>query len=200
MLRIGLTGGIGSGKSTVAGIFEVLGIAVSYADQQARLLMNEDAELKEQIIRHFGTPAYTGDGRLDRAWLAAQVFTDPQKLELLNSIVHPVTLMAGERWMDRQQATHAPYAIKEAALIFESRAAQGLDYVIGVYAPVTLRIHRAMQRDGITREEVLRRMKNQIDEKLKMKLCDFVIRNDEEEALLPQVLELHERLLVLAGK
>jgi dephospho-CoA kinase len=200
MLRIGLTGGIGSGKSTVAGIFEVLGIAVSYADQQARLLMNEDAGLKEQIILHFGTSAYSGDGRLDRAWLAAQVFTDPHKLELLNSIVHPVTLMAGERWMDRQQDAHASYAIKEAALIFESRAAQGLHYVIGVYAPVALRIDRAMKRDGLTREEVLRRMKNQIDEELKMKLCDFVIRNDGEEALLPQVLEMHERLLVLAGK
>jgi dephospho-CoA kinase len=200
MLRVGLTGGIGSGKSTVAGIFEVLGIAVSYADQEARRLMNEDEELKAQIVRHFGSSAYSADGRLDRARLAEQVFTDPQKLGLLNSIVHPVTLQAGEKWMDRQQARHAPYAIKEAALIFESRAARGLDHVIGVYAPASLRITRAMKRDGITREEVLKRMKNQIDEEVKVKLCDFVISNDEQEALLPQVLELHERLLELAGR
>ncbi len=227
MLRIGLTGGIGSGKSTVAEIFEVLGIPVSHADDEARLLMNEDGELKRQIILHFGEDAYTGvpdaqgsaggmqtldgwtqanDGgdargsrRLNRSWLAAQVFNDPEKLELLNSLVHPATIRAGEKWMEQQRAANAPYAIREAAVIFESRSAARLDYIIGVAAPKTLRIHRAMQRDKITREKVLERMKNQIDEDIKMRLCDFVIRNDEQEALLPQVLELHRRLLELAN-
>jgi dephospho-CoA kinase len=219
MLRIGLTGGIGSGKSTVAGIFEVLGIPVSHADEAARLLMNEEGDLKTQIIRHFGEEAYShgddaparGDdgsmrrhiprsgGALNRSWMAAQVFNDPKKLELLNSLVHPATIRAGEKWMEQQDAAKAPYAIREAAVIFESRAAAGLDYIIGVAAPAALRIHRAMQRDKITREKVQERMKNQIDEELKMRLCDFVIRNDEQEALLPQVLGLHEKLLLLAG-
>jgi dephospho-CoA kinase len=213
MLRIGLTGGIGSGKSTVAGLFEVLGIPVSHADDEARLLMNEDGELRAGIIRHFGEEAYTqgndaytagqdacAGSRLNRSWLAAQVFNDPQKLELLNSLVHPATIQAGEKWMEQQHAANAPYAIREAAVIFESRSAARLDYIIGVSAPKTLRIHRAMQRDKITREKVLERMKNQIDEDIKMRLCDFVIRNDEQEALLPQVLELHGRLLALAGQ
>ena len=197
MLRIGLTGGIGSGKSTVAGIFEVLGIPVSYADEAARLLMNEDEELKGQIRLHFGPDAYK-EGRLDRSWMAARVFSDPEKLELLNSLVHPVTLRAGETWMQQQQTRHVPYAIREAALIFESRAASGLDYVIGVSAPAALRIYRTMQRDGITREKVIGRMKYQIAEEIKMRLCDFVIRNEERQAILPQVLELHRKLLELA--
>src|ERR1700749_4848862 len=105
MLRVGLTGGIGSGKTTVAGIFEVLGIPVSYADEEAKTLMNEDAGLKEQIILHFGPEAYTA-GRLNRPWMAARVFSDPQKLELLNSLVHPATLQAAEKWMQRQEAAN----------------------------------------------------------------------------------------------
>jgi dephospho-CoA kinase len=197
MLRIGLTGGIGSGKSTIAGIFEVLGIPVSYADEEARSLMNEDEELKGQIIFHFGADAYA-HGLLDRSWLAGQVFADPQKLELLNSLVHPATIRAGESWMLQQQAAGAPYAVREAALIFESRGSRGLDYVIGVAAPPDLRIERTIQRDKITRSAVIGRMKYQIAEDIKMKLCDFVIRNDGQEPVLPQVLDLHERLLLLA--
>ena len=197
MLRIGLTGGIGSGKTTVAGIFQVLGIPVSFADEEARALMNGDERVKTQIIREFGTEAYA-QNRLDRAWMSAQVFNDPQKLEALNAIVHPATLEAAAKWMEHQQAAGAPYAVKEAALIFESRAGQMLDYVIGVDAPTALRIQRTMQRDGVTREEVRRRMRNQIDSALKMQLCDFVIVNDEHSALMPQVLALHQQLLSLA--
>jgi dephospho-CoA kinase len=197
MLRIGLTGGIGSGKSTVAGIFEVLGIPVSHADEEARSLMNGDEELKSRIILHFGADTYAG-GVLNRSFLAGQVFNDPEKLALLNSLVHPVTIRAGERWMEEQRIAGAHYAIREAAVLFESRGAAGLDYVIGVSAPASLRIGRTMQRDRIPREKVLERMKNQISEEIKMRLCDFVIRNDEREALLPQVLELHGQLMRLA--
>ena len=195
MLRVGVTGGIGSGKSTVARIFEVLGIPVYYADEAAKRLLNEDEDLKQQIIQYFGAGAYL-DGRLQRSWLAGQVFTDPEKLAVLNSLVHPATIIDGEKWMARQTA---PYAVKEAALIFESSAAQYLDYVIGVFAPKALRIQRTMKRDGITRDEVIKRMKNQIDEDIKMKLCDFVIRNDEQRAVLPQVLEIHKKLIRLAA-
>jgi dephospho-CoA kinase len=193
MLRVGLTGGIGSGKSTIAMVFETLGIPVAYADEDAKRLMNEDAGLRDAIIRHFGAGAYTGTA-LNRKYLAERVFSDPARLELLNSLVHPVTIREGERWMQSLEGRH-PYAIREAALIFETRTADRLDFVIGVYAPAALRIHRAMQRDHATREDIQRRMRNQIDETLKMKLCDAVIRNDEQTAVIPQVLALHEQLI-----
>jgi len=196
MLKIGLTGGIGCGKTTVARIFEVLGIPVYYADEAAKRLMNDDEELKQKIQQQFGTAVYT-DGKLNRKALAAVVFDDPGKLALLNALVHPATLKDAESWMLSQSS---PYAIKEAALIFESGAQQNLDYVIGVTAPAPLRIQRTMQRDGITREAVTARMDKQMDDTIKMKLCDFVLTNDEQEMLLPQVIALHEKLLSLAKK
>jgi len=198
MLKVGLTGGIGSGKSTVAAIFETLGIPVSYADDEAKRLMNEDPELRAAIGREFGAEAYAG-GTLNRKYLAGLVFNDPVKLETLNHLVHPVTIREGSRWMQEQTALGHPYAIREAALIFEARGAGHLDFVIGVYAPLVLRIHRTMQRDHSSREAVQQRMRNQIDEEIKMKLCDVVIRNDEQEAVIPQVLELHARLLQMAA-
>lgn len=193
-LRIGLTGGIGSGKSTVAKVFEVLGIPVYYADEAAKHLMNEDPQLREQLLQHFGPGTYD-NGVLNRKYLAGIVFNDPTQLELLNSLVHPVTIRDGERWMAQQTS---PYAIKEAALIFESGSQSHLDHVIGVSAPDALRIHRTMQRDHITRDEVIARMGKQIKQVIKMRLCDFVIYNDEQQALMPQVMQLHEKLLALA--
>ncbi len=191
MLKIGLTGGIGSGKSTVAKVFETLGIPVYYADNAAKLLMNEDPILKANIISLFGDNAYQ-DGQLNRPHIASIVFNDPVKLEQLNSWVHPATIQAAESWMHQQ---NSPYAIKEAALIFESGAQEQLDFVIGVKAPLALRIQRTIQRDGITREEVLMRMQRQLEESMKMKLCDFIIVNDEQQLIIPQVLALHEKLI-----
>ena len=195
-LRVGLTGGIGSGKSTVAKIFETLNIPVYYADESAKHIMNNDEALRKKIIELFGDDAYNAFG-LNRAHIAAIVFNDKQKLEQLNSLVHPATISHGENWM-LQQTT--PYAIKEAALIFESGVHASLDYVIGVSAPVHLRIHRAMKRDNISREEVKARMNRQIDEVIKMRLCDFVIVNDEQHLVIPQVMELHQKLQELAGQ
>ena len=194
MLKIGLTGGIGSGKSTVAKVFEALGIPVYYADDAAKRLMTEDEELKEKIKKEFGESVYKNE-KLDRKKLAAVVFNAPEKLQLLNSIVHPSTIKDAERWMQKQTTA---YCIKEAALIFESGAHEHLDYVIGITAPAPLRMLRTMQRDGVTREEVMSRMDKQMDELIKMKLCDFVINNDEQEMLLPQIIELHKKLLILA--
>lgn len=196
MLKIGITGGIGSGKSTVAKIFEVLGIPVYYADDAAKRLMQEDEELKKKIQLQFGNEVYT-NGQLNRKRLAEIVFASPEKLAQLNALVHPATLKDAERWMQKQIT---PYAIKEAALIFESGAHEYLDYVIGVTAPAPLRIQRTMQRDGITREEVMARMNKQMDETIKMKLCDFVLVNNEQEMLLPQVIQLHEKLSALSKK
>ena len=193
MLKIGITGGIGSGKTTVTKLFEVLGIPVYNADSAAKRLMNEDEELKAAIKRTFGEAAYT-NGILNRKYIADIVFTDPQKLEALNAMVHPATLHDAELWMNKQ---NSPYAIKEAALIFESGAHEQLDYVIGVYAPSPLRILRTMQRDGVSKEAVLARMNKQIDETIKMRLCDFIITNDDQQMLIPQVIELHRKLLAL---
>lgn len=196
MLRIGLTGGIGSGKSTVARVFEVLGVPVYYADDAAKRMMNEDEELKEKIRQQFGEAVYS-DGILNRKALAEIVFNAPEKLKQLNALTHPATIADAERWMQSQTTT---YCIKEAALIFESGAQEYLNHVIGVTAPAPLRIQRTMHRDGITREEVMARMDKQMDESIKMKLCDFVLVNDEQQLLLPQVIELHEKLLLLAKK
>ena len=193
MLKVGITGGIGSGKSTVAHIFEILGIPVYYADAAAKKLMNEDEKLKQQVQQLFGDAAYT-NGQLNRAFVAAQVFNNPEKLALLNSIVHPATIADAAKWMQQQSA---PYAIKEAALIFESGAQENLEKVIGVFASKTIRIKRVMDRDGITREEVLARMNKQINETIKMRLCNYVITNDEQQLLIPQVLAVHEKLLAL---
>lgn len=196
MLKIGLTGGIGSGKSTVASVFEVLGIPVYYADEAAKRLMNDDELLQQQIIQHFGPAAYKNK-QLDRPYIASQVFDNKEKLELLNSLVHPATIRDAKQWMHKQTT---PYAIKEAALIFESGSQDQLDYIIGVSAPAPLRILRAMKRDGSTRDQVLARMSKQIQEVIKMRLCDFVIYNDEQQAVTPQVITLHEKLISLATK
>ena len=194
MLRIGLTGGIGSGKSTVARIFNVLGIPVYDADSASKKLMNEDADMKNELIRVFGNETYK-DGQLDRSFLSAAVFNDPEKLALLNSIVHPATIRHAGEWMKNQEA---PYVIKEAALIFESGSNKDLDYVIGVHAPLEVRIQRTMARDNVPVEKVQARIKNQMNEEEKMTLCDFIINNDEEHSLLAQVLALHEKFIQLS--
>ena len=196
MLKIGLTGGIGSGKSTVAKVFEVLGIPVYYADDAAKRLMNEDEALKQQLIQRFGAETYV-DGKLNRQHIAALVFNNKEQLELLNSFVHPATIADAQQWFAKQTA---PYVIKEAALLFESGTAEGLDKIIGVQAPETIRLKRVMDRDGVAAEEVKRRMNNQIEETIKMRLCDFIINNNEQQAVLPQVLQLHEQLLELSLK
>ena len=191
MLKIGLTGGLGSGKSTVAGIFEVLGIPVYYADDASKRLMNENIRVKGQIIDAFGPGAYTEE-KLNRKYLAEIVFKDEKKLTVLNAIVHPATLQDVKEWMSEQTS---PYVIKEAALIFESGSEKQLDHVIGIKTPLELRLQRAIKRDNITEEQAMARINKQMNEEEKIALCDFVIKNDEKEGLLQQVFRIHESLL-----
>jgi dephospho-CoA kinase len=191
MLKVGITGGIGSGKSTVSKIFELLGVPVYYADTAAKEIMHTDKELKAKVQEHFGADIYK-DGLLDRAALGKIVFNDKEQLELLNSLVHPATIRHSDEWANRQTT---PYVLKEAALLFESGSSQSLDKIIGVFAPQPLRLLRVMKRDNASREEVLARMNKQIDENIKMRLCDYVIHNDEQQLVIPQVLSLHEKLL-----
>jgi dephospho-CoA kinase len=194
MLRIGLTGGIGSGKSTVAAIFRVLGVPVYYADLAARRLMMNDPEIRAKIIDAFGPESYD-NGSPNRTWIAENVLRDQTSTARLNGIVHPATKADARAWMARQSGS---YALKEAALIFESGGERELDLVIGVSAPTDLRIDRVVSRDGLSREAIRQRMARQMDESEKMSRCQFVITNDDRVALIPQVLEIHKQLLLLA--
>lgn len=191
VLKIGLTGGIGSGKTTIAKIFELLNVPVYYADLASKRLYHTDKELMANIKKHFGEDVYTNN-QLNRSKLAAIVFNNSEKLELLNKLVHPPTLKDAANWMQQQTG---PYIIKEAALLFESGSAGELDYIIGVRTPQHLRIKRVMDRDNSTREEVISRIQRQIDESIKMRLCDFIIENNEQQLVIPQVLQLHQQLL-----
>lgn len=175
-------------------MFEALGIPVYYADAATKQLYQTDPELKQKLIEAFGADSYVNK-TFQPHYLRNIVFKDPAKLEQLNQIVHPATIRHAANWFTQQ---HAPYVIKEAALIFESGSQRDLDLVIGVTAPLELRIKRVMKRDGLSREEVLTRMARQIDDHIKMKLCDMVIVNNDKEPLIPQVLTLHEKLLSLS--
>ena len=187
---IGLTGGIGSGKSVVAKVFATMGIPVFNADDEAKRIMQTSPVLKEKLIQQFGSSIYNEFG-LQKEKLASIVFNDPFQLQLLNAIVHPVTIQAAKDWAAKQQS---PYVIKEAALIFESGSAEGLFKVIGVTAPLSLRIHRVMQRDGISKDQVEARMRNQIADTIKMRLCDFVIDNNNQQMVIPQVLAIDKTI------
>ena len=195
MLKIGLTGGIGSGKTTVSQIFKILGVPVFDADTAAKEAMEHNPVLKEKLITTFGAAVFV-EHKLNRKYLADIVFNDAHQLDVLNALVHPITIAAAADWFATQ---NSPYVIKEAALIFEAGAGVGLDYIIGVFAPTALRIKRVMDRDHLSREDVLSRMKRQIDDQIKMKLCDFVIQNNNQALLTKQVLELHEKFLKLSN-
>jgi dephospho-CoA kinase len=191
--KVGLTGGIGSGKSTVANIFKILGIPIFDADSEAKKIMEQDANVVAAVTEKFGADAYT-NGKLNRAYIANIVFNNAYQLQVLNAITHPATINAFTVWAAQQTA---PYIIKEAALLFEAGTANDLEMIIGVTAPQALRIQRVMHRDGITREAVLTRMDKQISDTIKMRLCDEVITNNEQQLVITQVLALHEKLIIL---
>lgn len=190
-ISVGLTGGIGSGKSTVAGIFKVLEIPVLYADVVAKKIMHTDPQIRAGLEKLFGSSIFIDD-QLDRKMLSSIVFNDPFQLDLLNALVHPAAIDYAKKWVTQQTT---PYCVKEAALFFESGSADGIDVMVGVSTPQALRIQRVMKRDGISREEVLNKMRTQLDESMKMKLCDRILVNDERQLLIPQVLSLHQDLL-----
>lgn len=188
MLKIGLTGGIGSGKTTIAEVFKQLGIPIYLSDNRAKALMLENESLRISIIRLFGNQAYVA-GELNTAYIAEKVFSNHEELKKLNAIVHPVLQEDFEAWSAMQQS---PYIIKEAAILFESGANKGLDKVILVEAPKELKISRVVQRDNVTQEDVLARMDKQWSDEQKRALSDYIIINDEKSSLLEQVLKLHD--------
>ena len=192
-LKVGITGGIGSGKTTVCKIFETLGIPVYYADDRAKALMTEDEKLIAAIKNIFGEEAYLPDESLDRKHIADIAFHNPLKLKELNAIVHPAVLEDGNRWHAQQK--DAPYTIKEAALIFESDSYKNLDKIITVFAPQNVRLERVILRGGnLSKEDIEARMAKQLPEEEKMKRANFIIYNDGEQALIPQVMKIHQLL------
>jgi len=191
-LKVGITGGIGSGKTTVCKIFERLGIPVYYSDDEAKRLMVEDVELVGKIKHIFGAEAYLEDGSLNRRYISESAFTDKTKLTALNEAVHPAVAADGIRW----NALHAgmPFTIKEAALIFESVSDRYLDKVITVFAPVEVRIERLLARDGSSREAIEARMRAQMPESEKIERSDFVIYNDGRSDLEGQVMAVYHSI------
>ena len=195
MLKVGVTGGIGAGKSVVCRVFQTLGIPVFDADEAAKQLMETDVQLVNSITELFGNEIYT-DGRLNREQLAGMVFKQPELLQRLNTLVHPATIAYGAKWMAAQ---NAPYIIKEAAIFFESGSNKDMDVMIGVFAPPDVRISRVMHRPGMTRGKTEQRMASQMDDIEKMKRCDYIITNDSTTAVIPQVVAMHKLLLKKAA-
>ncbi|MES2107562.1 MAG: dephospho-CoA kinase [Bacteroidota bacterium] len=195
MLKIGLTGSIGSGKTTVSKAFEVLGVPVFYADDAAKKAMVTDQILIEAIKAEFGDASYLDDGALNRKHIANIVFNDGAYLARLNALVHPATFRAFDDWV--KTIDNVPYVLKEAALLFESDSYKMCDYSITVTAPFETRIKRVMQRDNLTRAEIESREAKQFPEEKKAALADYIIINDDVQMVIPQVLELHAKICSL---
>lgn len=192
MLKIGITGGIGSGKTMVCKVFETMGIPIYYADDRAKFLMNTDEFLVTEITKLFGEQAYLSNGELNRPHLASIAFSDKNVLQKLNALVHPVVHQDSEKWFSEQQ--NVPYVLKEAALHFETGGYKMLDKMITVFAPKEMRIQRVIQRDNRTVAEVEARINNQMPDSEKVKLADFVIYNDGSQSLIQQIYAIHQVL------
>lgn len=194
MIKIGLTGGIGSGKSFVASIFEVLDIPVYYADHRSKQLLFKDRTLKKQIKDLLGSLSYHKNGRPNKSFIAQKIFNDKKLLKKMNALVHPRVKLDFENWSENQIA---PYVIEESAILFEINAQKNFDAIILVTANKELRLKRVMKRDGITRDMVLDRMKNQFPDDKKIALADFIIDNNGNKSILQQVYNIHNQIIKL---
>lgn len=194
VLEVGITGGIGSGKSIICKIFKILGIPIYNSDDRAKYLMNYKFELKEKIIQKFGKGSYDQEEKLNRSHLAKQVFNDSNKVQILNSLVHPEVAKDYLAWVENQK--NIPYLLNEAALMFESGRYKTLDKVITVFAHKNIRIKRVLARDiqrNQTQVEAI--IQKQMPEEEKLSKADFIIYNDDSKLVIPQVLDLHQKFL-----
>ncbi len=187
MKKIGITGGIGSGKSIVCQVFQTLGCKIYSADESAKKLIDSNSEIKKAVIHSFGEDIFKL-GRLDRKLMAGIVFNNPEALEKLNAIIHPFVFEDFNQWVESNK--NEPYIIKEAAIMFETGANKLLDSVVLVHSPMEIRLKRVIERDRVDKEAVMARIENQMTDEEKMKLSDFIIYNDEEHSLIKQVLTL----------
>jgi dephospho-CoA kinase len=190
MLKIGLTGGIGTGKSIVAKVFTILGVPVYVSDIEAKRLMIEDVEIKNQLIEKFGVSVYNDNCSLNKKYLSDIIFTQPKALKDINAIVHPVVRKDFISWSQKQKAE---YVIQESAILFDTGLYKNFDKTICVTANENLRIQRVMIRDGVDAELVKERMRNQLAENIKIEMADFVIFNNEE-LILPQIIQIDKQL------
>jgi len=191
MKLVGLTGGIGSGKTTVANLFLELGVPVYVADQHAKRLMHTSPAIRRKLVEEFGTKSYL-NGKLNRSYLAEIVFNDKEKLAAINSIVHPSVANSFKRWIRKQ---NSEYVIQENAILFETNSYKNFDFVILITAPLDDRINRVMRRDDMTRKEVLTRIKNQLPDAEKLRKADFVIQNLDLKQTKKEVLKIHKKLV-----
>lgn len=191
MIKVGITGGIGSGKSTACKVFRILGIPIFEADQVARQLMNSDTVVRSQLINLFGPAVYLPDQTIDRKHLSEIVFNNPSLLTQLNAIVHPAVISAFENWVLTQ---HSPYVLHEAAILFESGFYKMMDKTITVATEVEQRIQRVIKRDGTSEDQVRQRIRNQWTDEQRIYLADFVIGNNDNELIIPQIVEIDKKL------
>ncbi|MFD2201508.1 dephospho-CoA kinase [Shivajiella indica] len=190
---VGITGGIGSGKSTVAKIFSIFGIPVYFADDRAKWLMANDPSLKQQICDTFGQESYLENGSVNRTFLASHVFSDEEKVKKINSLVHPAVKRDFENWVTAQKS---PYILKEAALLFETGSYKELDKTINVSAPLKIRITRILLRDPHRNEKQIHDIiDKQLPDEEKNNLANFVIKNSDNKLLIPQVIKIHQELI-----
>ena len=192
MYKVGITGGIGSGKSTIARIFESIGIPVYYADKEAKRLMNKNPSLKQAIKLLLSNEAYHKNGRLNRKYIAERVFKDKALLAQLNNLVHPAVRYDFESWAERQENS---YVLKESALIFEIKGQSYFDATILVIADKETRIERIIKRDKSNRKAVIDRMNNQLSDEIKIPLADHIVSNNGVNSLIEQVLKIHRKLI-----
>lgn len=197
MYKVGITGGIGSGKTTVSKLFAELGVPVYYADDEAKKLTNESVEVKDALISLIGSEVYNNQGVLDRKLLASKIFSNKQLLQKVNAIIHPAVAEHFILWTAKQEA---PYILKEAAILFETGSYKQLDATILVTASEELRVKRVMSRDGVTKEEVEKRMANQWEEERKIPLADYIITNNStREVLVKEIAKVHEDIISRAN-
>jgi dephospho-CoA kinase len=192
-MKLGVTGGIGSGKTSVCKVFNVLGIPVFSADYEARKIMDSDEEIIEKVKTISGKNVYSS-GYLNRVELAQLIFNNEKLLGEINAVVHPVVL---EKFIAWEISATSPYVIMEAAILFESGASELVDRVVSVVAPVEERIERVIRRNSLTREQVLDRIKNQMEDEERIRLSDYVIYNSEHEMVIPAIIHIHEEMLAL---
>lgn len=192
MIKVAVTGGIGSGKSVVCKIFEKIGIPVFNADFEAKKLINTSRTIHDKLVSLFGAAIYQSNGDIHRKKMADLIFNDNFALQKVNEIVHPEVRKRFIEWTEEQ---NSPYIIQEAAIIFESKQTQSFDKIITVTAPLELKIERVIKRDQVSKEEVYKRMQSQLPDEIKIAKSDFVIMNDEVEMIIPQIIEIHKNLI-----
>ena len=192
MLKVGITGGIGSGKSTICKVFKQLGIAVYDADARGKAVLEENEDVKEKVVEAFGIGAYNENGSVNRLFLAEQVFSKPVALEKLNGLVHPAVRVDFESWIDEQTGA---YVIKEAAILIESGAYKEVDEIIVVNANEESRIRRVMNRDQVEESKVRERMNAQLSDAERASYASHIIDNNDDQLVIPQILQIHEDII-----